>query len=130
MKRTLAVSLAALLASGGMAQAQGVVNLYNWGNYTPPDLLEAFTEETGIQVNVTDFDSNDTALARVRQGGHGFDIVVPSNTYIQTWVEEGLVQPLDGISSPTATTSPKSGAMSISTRAANTRCPGPGGRPA
>ena len=95
MKRTLAVSLAALLASAGFAQAQGVVNLYNWGNYTPPDMLERFTEETGIQVNVTDFDSNDTALARVRQGGHGFDIVVPSNTYVQTWVDEGLVQQLD-----------------------------------
>jgi len=95
MKKTLAVSLAALLASAGFAQAQGVVNLYNWGNYTSPELLERFTEETGIQVNVTDFDSNDTALARIRQGGHGFDIVVPSNTYVQTWVNEGLVQPLD-----------------------------------
>lgn len=95
MKRTLAVSLAALLASAGFAQAQGVVNLYNWGNYTPPELLERFEAETGIQVNVTDFDSNDTALARVRQGGHGFDIVVPSHTYVQTWVDEGLVQALD-----------------------------------
>ncbi len=95
MKKTLAVSLAALLASGGFAQAQGVVNLYNWGNYTSPELLERFEAETGIRVNVTDFDSNDTALARIRQGGHGFDLVVPSNTYVQTWVEEGLVQPLD-----------------------------------
>lgn len=95
MKRTLAVSLAALAASGSLAQAQGVVNLYNWGNYTSPELLEKFEAETGIRVNVTDFDSNATALARVRRGGHGFDIVVPSNTYVPTWIGEGLVQPLD-----------------------------------
>lgn len=95
MKRTLLTSLAALVASAGLAQAQEVVNLYNWGNYTSPELLEKFEAETGIRVNVTDYDSNDTALARIRQGGHGFDIVVPSNTYVQTWVEEGLVQPLD-----------------------------------
>lgn len=95
MKKTLALSAAALLASTALASAQGVVNLYNWGNYTSPELLERFTEETGIRVNVTDFDSNDTALARIRQGGHGFDIVVPSDTYIQTWVNEGLFQPLD-----------------------------------
>ena len=95
MERTLILGAAALLASTALASAQGVVNLYNWGNYTSPELLERFTEETGIRVNVTDFDSNDTALARIRQGGHGFDIVVPSDTYIQTWINEGLFQPLD-----------------------------------
>lgn len=95
MKKTIALSAAALMASTALASAQGVVNLYNWGNYTSPELLERFTAETGIRVNVTDFDSNDTALARIRQGGHGFDIVVPSDTYIQTWINEGLFQPLD-----------------------------------
>jgi len=95
MKNTLALAMGALLSTTALAQAQGVLNLYNWGNYTSPALLEKFTAETGITVNVTDFDSNDTALARVRAGGHGFDIVVPSNTHVQTWVGEGLVQPLD-----------------------------------
>ncbi|MDX5402776.1 MAG: extracellular solute-binding protein [Rhodobacterales bacterium] len=95
MKRHLTLGLAALLATTGLVRAEGVVNLYNWGNYTSPELLEKFEAETGIKVNVTDYDSNDTALARVRQGGHGFDIVVPSNSYMQTWISEGLVVPLD-----------------------------------
>jgi spermidine/putrescine transport system substrate-binding protein len=95
MKRTIALATAALMGSTALAHAEGVVNLYNWGNYTSPELLERFTAETGITVNITDFDSNDTALARIRQGGHGFDIVVPSDTYIQTWISEGLFQPLD-----------------------------------
>ena len=93
--RTLALGLATLLASTATAQAQGTLNLYNWGNYTPPELLEKFTAETGIEVTLTDFDSNDTALARIRQGGHGFDIVVPSNNVVPIWIEEGLIQPLD-----------------------------------
>ncbi len=92
---SLALGLATLLATAATAQAQGTLNLYNWGNYTPPDLLEKFTAETGIQVTVTDFDSNDTALTRVRQGGHGFDIAVPSNPQVPIWIEEGLFQPLD-----------------------------------
>lgn len=95
MRKTLALGTAALLASTSLASAEGVVNLYNWGNYTSPELLEKFTEETGITVNVTDFDSNDTALARVRQGGHGFDIVVPTHSYLETWINEGLLVPLD-----------------------------------
>jgi len=95
MTRTLVTAIAALAGSTALVSAQEVLNIYNWGNYTSPELIEKFEAETGIRVTVTDFDSNDTALARVRQGGHGFDIVVPSDTYIQTWVGEGLLQPLD-----------------------------------
>ncbi|MCA2011229.1 extracellular solute-binding protein [Cereibacter sphaeroides] len=94
MKKTL-VSTLALLASAGMAHADGVLNIYNWGNYTSPELIEQFTADTGIEVTITDFDSNETALARIRQGGHGFDIVVPTHSYVQTWISEGLLQPLD-----------------------------------
>jgi spermidine/putrescine transport system substrate-binding protein len=95
MTRNLGWALAALIATTSAAAAEGVLNLYNWGNYTSPELLERFTAETGIRVTVTDYDSNDTALARIRQGGHGFDIVVPSDTFVQTYISEGLVVPLD-----------------------------------
>lgn len=91
----LATALAALLATTGLAQAEGVLNLYNWGNYTSPELLEKFKAETGITVTVTDFDSNDTALAKVEAGGHGFDLVVPSANFVQIWMEKGLTVPLD-----------------------------------
>ena len=40
---------------------------------------------------MTDYDSNDTALAKVRAGGHGFDIVVPSASFIPIWIGEGLL---------------------------------------
>ena len=90
MKRLFAAaSVLALTASAAAAQE---LNIYNWGNYTNPKLLEKFTEETGIKVTVTDYDSNDTALAKVKAGGHGFDIVVPSATYVPIWIGEGLLE--------------------------------------
>jgi spermidine/putrescine transport system substrate-binding protein len=95
MKRPVLTTAAALLATTSIANAEGQLNIYNWGNYTSPELIEKFTEETGIEVTITDFDSNDTALARVRQGGHGFDIVVPTHNFVQQWIAEGLIQPLD-----------------------------------
>ncbi len=95
IRKTLGAAAALLAGSALGVQAQEVVNFYNWGNVTPPELIEKFEAETGIRVTVTDYDSNDTALARIRQGGHGFDLVVPSNNYVQVWIEEGLVQPLD-----------------------------------
>ncbi len=84
----------ALIAFGAGANAE-TLNLYNWGNYTSPDLLTKFTAETGIDVVVTDYDSNTTALAKVAAGGSGFDLVVPSANWVQAWVEQGLIQPLD-----------------------------------
>lgn len=94
MKTTLS-ALALLLASSGLAMAEGELQLYNWGNYTSPELLAKFEAETGIKVTVTDYDSNDTALAKVEAGGHGFDLVVPSASHVPIWIEKGLVQELD-----------------------------------
>ncbi|MGB3312923.1 MAG: extracellular solute-binding protein, partial [Albidovulum sp.] len=77
--------------SGTAAFAEGELNIYNWGNYTSPEMIAKFEAETGIKVTITDYDSNDTALAKVKAGGHGFDIVVPSGTYVPIWIAEGLL---------------------------------------
>lgn len=94
MKRLLSAT-AMVLASATLAAAEGELQLYNWGNYTSPELLEKFEKETGIKVTVTDYDSNDVALAKVEAGGSGFDLVVPSANYVPIWIEKGLVQELD-----------------------------------
>jgi spermidine/putrescine transport system substrate-binding protein len=91
--RNLLTATAILIA--GPALAEGELQLYNWGNYTSPELLAKFEAETGIKVTVTDYDSNDTALAKVEAGGAGFDLVVPSANYVPIWIEKGLVQELD-----------------------------------
>ncbi|MGJ8627533.1 MAG: extracellular solute-binding protein [Sulfitobacter sp.] len=93
MKRILTTT--ALIAVAGAALAEGDLNIYNWGNYTSPEMIEKFEAETGIKVTITDYDSNDTALAKIKAGGHGFDIVVPSGTYIPIFVGEGLLMELD-----------------------------------
>lgn len=81
----------ALLATVGIARAEGELHIFNWGNYTNPDLIKKFEETHKVKVTVTDYDSNDTALAKVRQGGHGFDIVVPSGSVIPIWINDGLL---------------------------------------
>jgi spermidine/putrescine transport system substrate-binding protein len=94
MRKILAAT-AALLATTTLASAEGQLQLYNWGNYTSPELLAKFEKDTGIKVTVTDYDSNDAALAKVEAGGSGFDLVVPSASVVQIWVEKGLIQKLD-----------------------------------
>jgi spermidine/putrescine transport system substrate-binding protein len=93
MKHLLTTLLAgsALAFSAGLAQAEGELNIYNWGNYTSPDVVKKFEEKYKVKVTVTDYDSNDTALAKVRAGGHGFDMVVPSGNFMPIWISEGLL---------------------------------------
>lgn len=93
--RKLLLATAIGLVAAPMAQAEGVLQLFNWGNYTSPELLAKFEAETGIKVTVTDYDSNDTALAKIEAGGHGFDLVVPSANYIPIFRDKGLIQELD-----------------------------------
>jgi spermidine/putrescine transport system substrate-binding protein len=73
------------------ALADGELHIYNWGDYTSPDLIRKFEEVYKIKVTITDYDSNDTALAKIKAGGHGFDIVVPSANFVSIYIQEGLL---------------------------------------
>jgi spermidine/putrescine transport system substrate-binding protein len=89
--RLIGLAAATLLGSAGFAHADGKLHIFNWGEYTSPELIEKFEKEHGVEVTITEADSNETALAKVRAGGHGFDIVVPSANYVPIWIEEGLL---------------------------------------
>jgi spermidine/putrescine transport system substrate-binding protein len=91
LKLTSLIAGAALCASMSTAHADGELNIYNWGNYTSPELIKKFEKTYNVKVTLTDYDSNDTALAKIRAGGHGFDIVVPSANFVPIWVNEGLL---------------------------------------
>ncbi|MBO9457144.1 extracellular solute-binding protein [Paracoccus sp. R12_1] len=94
MKTTaiLAIGISALALP---ALAEGQLNLYNWGDYTSPEMIKKFEDQTGIDVTITDYDSNDTSMAKVSAGGHGFDLIVPSHNYLQIFVQKGLLAELD-----------------------------------
>lgn len=93
MQKLFKITLAGigLMAFASVAHADGELNIYNWGNYTNPDLIKKFEETHKVKVTLTDYDSNDAALAKIRAGGHGFDIVVPSAGFVPIWVSEGLL---------------------------------------
>ena len=94
MKRTL-TAVAVLLASSAGAFAEGELHLFNWGNYTSPEMIKKFEDKYGIKVTITDFDSNDTALAKLEAGGAGFDLAVPSAGFVGIYAEKGLIAKLD-----------------------------------
>jgi len=78
----------------------GEVNLYNWTDYISPELLDRFESETGIAVNLDNFDSNETMLAKLQAGGANYDVIVPSDYMVAQMIELGLLQEVDPASFP------------------------------
>lgn len=78
MTRIHAVFGAVIALSPALAAAEGQLKLYNWGDYINPAVLEAFTAETGIEVSMDSYGSNEEMLAKIQAGATGYDIVFPS----------------------------------------------------
>ena len=94
MKKKLfaAVSMAVMLATAGPAFAAGELHIFNWGNYTNPDLIKKFEKAFDIKVTLDDYDSNETMLSKVRAGNTGYDIVVPSDYTVKIMIDAGMLE--------------------------------------
>lgn len=71
------------------------LSVYNWSTYIADDTISNFEEACGVTVSYDIYDSNETMLARIRQGNPGYDIVVPSGAFIGSMIAEDLLVPLD-----------------------------------
>ncbi|ROS00090.1 putrescine transport system substrate-binding protein [Sinobacterium caligoides] len=91
----LAASAFALLAASVSAEEEKLLNIYNWSDYIAEDTLANFEKETGIKVVYDVFDSNDVLEAKLMSGRTGYDIVVPSSTFMARQIQAGVFQPLD-----------------------------------
>ncbi len=70
--------------------------IYTWAGYTDQDLLDRFTQETGIKAVADVFDSNESMLARLQAGGGGsYSLIYPSEYMVQKMVELDLLTELD-----------------------------------
>ncbi len=91
--RMLMIFMAVVAVGVGLAHAEGKLYLYNWTDYTSPDLIAKFEKETAIKVTLDTFDSNETLLAKLKAGGgSGYDIVVPSHNFVPIMIKEGLLK--------------------------------------
>ncbi len=92
---TRLVTLAAGLALAGTASFAEEVRVYNWSDYIDEALLEKFEAETGYELIYDVFDSNEVLETKMLAGGSGYDVVVPSGTFLQRQIQAGAFQELD-----------------------------------
>ena len=94
MIKTLLTGTAALALMASTAFAEEV-RVYNWSDYIDEELLAKFEEETGIKLIYDVFDSNEVLETKMLAGGSGYDVVVPTGTFLQRQITAGAFQKLD-----------------------------------
>jgi len=95
---TIAVLVAACGKQGDTPVAgeeEKVLNVYNWVDYIDTTILDEFTAETGIKVNYDVFDGNELLQTKLLSGNTGYDLVVPSASFLEKQIEAGVFQKLD-----------------------------------
>ena len=102
MKKTISVIICAVMlcglfagCGGGSKADNGVVNVYNWGEYIDTDLLTQFENETGIKVNYKTYESNEQMYSVLKQGGVSYDVVIPSDYMISRLISEDMLETID-----------------------------------
>ncbi|WP_237219951.1 ABC transporter substrate-binding protein [Sphingomonas arenae] len=71
------------------------LNFYNWDTYIGETTLADFKEASGVDVNMSLFATNDELFAKLRAGNPGFDVIVPSNDFVERMIPAGMIVPLD-----------------------------------
>ncbi|MEO1363651.1 MAG: polyamine ABC transporter substrate-binding protein [Pseudomonadota bacterium] len=92
--KTMMLSTVAAFALTGAALADEV-RVYNWSDYIDEELLEKFEQETGLELIYDVFDSNEVLETKMLAGSSGYDVVVPTGTFLQRQITAGVFQQLD-----------------------------------
>lgn len=74
---------------------EGSLNLYNWDDYMGETTLEDFKGAADVDVKMDLFDTNDTLFAKFRAGNPGYDLIVPSNDFVERMVQADMLEKID-----------------------------------
>ena len=97
-RQEAAPGAAATAALGGPApqmDAEKELNVYNWVDYIDPGVITDFEKQYGIKVRYDVFDSNEILETKLLAGKTGYDIVVPSASFLERQIKAGVFQKLD-----------------------------------
>jgi putrescine transport system substrate-binding protein len=88
------VTLAAAVFAVAAPAQERVVNVYNWSDYIDDSIIADFTAKTGIRVVYDVFDSNELLETKLLSGGSGYDVVVPTGSFLARQIQAGVFQKL------------------------------------
>lgn len=94
IKRMLGAALCGATLLSGAVQAKEL-HVYNWADYMLPSVPRDFAKQTGIKLKWDTYESNEALEAKLLAGNSGYDLVVPSNIFMEHQINAGAYLPLD-----------------------------------
>ncbi|MGK0189377.1 MAG: spermidine/putrescine transport system substrate-binding protein [Verrucomicrobiales bacterium] len=83
-------------STGGIQRSAGeVLNVLTWEDYVAPEVLEGFTERTGIEVNMRTFENTKELIGELRASSDKHDVVIFDNSSVIRLAETQLLRELD-----------------------------------
>jgi spermidine/putrescine transport system substrate-binding protein len=91
----IGISFLPLAACAGEGAANGALNFYTWDTYIGETTLADFQNEAGIAVKTSYYANNDELFAKLRAGNPGYDVIVPSDEFVERMILADMLAPLD-----------------------------------
>lgn len=88
---TMALLLSLLMVGCGKGEEKKELNLYIWSDYIPDQVIKNFETETGIKVVTDYYSSNEEMYAKIKAGGGGYDIAVPSIDFAEIMKKQDML---------------------------------------
>lgn len=79
----------------GFSAEEAKLNFYNWDTYIGETTLADFKKVSGIDVKMDLFADNDELFAKLKEGNPGYDLIVPTNDYVERMIKAGMLVPID-----------------------------------
>ncbi len=73
----------------------GPLKIFNWADYLWPRVINDFSEEFGVEVELTTFYNMEEATRKLRTGDLNFDVFFPTAEVLPKFVAGKLLQPLN-----------------------------------
>lgn len=95
MKKILLTIISSLLFFSCGNDNKEKLYIYSWADYIPSEIYEDFEKETGIEVIEDIYSSNEEMYTKIKAGGDGYDLIVPSCDYLDIMSKQDMLQKID-----------------------------------
>ena len=79
----------------GFAAEDAKLNFYNWDTYIGETTLADFKKAAGIEVKMDLYADNEELFAKLKEGNPGYDLIVPTNDFVERMLTANMLLPID-----------------------------------
>lgn len=92
---TLMLTLVGAVLLSACGPSKPVLHVYMWSDYISPDSIAQFEKQFNCRVIIDTFDSNEMLYAKMKAGGVGYDLLMPSSYMAKLMFEQKMIVELD-----------------------------------